>query len=57
MQLERILELSKDIVTVIPIDDYLQLLSVKDKEHIQINLPAADAFSEELKVIITNSKQ
>jgi len=29
-------------------------MSLQDKEHMQINLPARDVFSEEIRVFITN---
>jgi hypothetical protein len=50
------MEQNKDTVTVIPIEDHQQLVSVKDKDQIQLNLPARDIFSEEIRIFITNSK-
>ncbi|CDW71962.1 protein hira [Stylonychia lemnae] len=53
-QLERIFELTKDIITAIPIEEHQLLNSIKHKEQMQFSLPAQDSFSEELKVIISN---
>ena len=54
-QLERILELSKDVVTVMAVEDYARLTAVAGKEEIQLHLPARDIFSEEIRVLIHNS--
>jgi hypothetical protein len=56
MQLERILEISRNEQSAISLEEYQTLISIKDKDQIQINLPARDIFSEEIKVFISNCK-
>jgi hypothetical protein len=36
-------------------DHYEKVIAANSKEDIQINLPGADIFSEEMKVIISNT--
>jgi hypothetical protein len=43
-------------VTVISLEDYQGLTSVQGKEEMQLVLPARDIFSEEIRIMITNSK-
>ena len=43
-------------VTVISLEDYQALTSVQGKEEMQLILPAKDIFSEEIRIMITNSK-
>jgi hypothetical protein len=41
---------------VISLEDYQALNSVLGKEEMQLTLPARDIFSEEIRILITNSK-
>jgi hypothetical protein len=43
-------------VTVISLEDYQVLTSVQGKEEMQLVLPARDIFSEEIRIMISNSK-
>jgi hypothetical protein len=43
-------------VTVISLEDYQALTSVQGKEEMQLVLPARDIFSEEIRIMISNSK-
>jgi len=43
-------------VTVISLEDYQALTSVQGKEEMQLVLSARDIFSEEIRIMITNSK-
>jgi hypothetical protein len=39
------------------LDDYQSLMSINGKEELQVVLPARDIFSDEIRVLITNSKK
>jgi hypothetical protein len=43
-------------VTAISLEDYQVLTSVQGKEEMQLVLPARDIFSEEIRIMISNSK-
>jgi len=38
------------------LEDYSTLTSIQGKEELQILLPARDIFSDDIRVLITNSK-
>lgn len=43
------------LYTSIPMDHYEKVIASNAREDIQINLPASDIFSEEMRVIISNT--
>lgn len=43
-------------MTVISLEEYSKLISIQEKEEMQIVLPSRDIFSDELRLLISNSK-
>ena len=60
LSLERMLndgaQNQQQAVTVISLEEYQALTSVQGKEEMQLVLPARDIFSEEIRIMISNSK-
>ena len=46
---------STQVCLAVPLEYYEKVISSNAREDIQINLPAVDIFSEEMRVVINNS--
>ena len=57
MQIERILyDQQSQTLMIMSLDEYQSLTSIVGKEELQLILPARDIYSDEIRVLITNSK-